>query len=1031
MRRFLLFAFLLWIAFQGNVMAQVSVSGTVVSEADKSSIPGVTVSVKGTVVRTLTDGNGKFNIRVNSPNSTLVFTFVGMRTTEVALNNRTTLTVAMPAEAVNIDEVVVTALGIRREKKALGYAVQDVKGDALTRSRDASVANALAGKMAGVQIKQSGTGVGGSTRIMIRGNNSIAGNNQPLIVVDGIPIDNFANSAADYWGNSAVDKGSGLSDLSPDDIENISVLKGGAAAALYGSRAGNGVLLITTKTGKNAKGVGIAYSSNFSFERPMQTPKFQNEYGQGNNGAFDANVVGSWGPKMDGQKRTMALGEFAYSARDNDLYKDFLRTGTSWTNSFEMSKSVDGLTYRAGVTRLDNKAVVPNSGLDRTSVVLSGTAKMAPWLNFESKINYINQNTKNRISLARDPNNIFMDNLYRPRSVGFSDYEAYRATDWKRPDGKPAAYVTDHNASPDNVFWMTERNRNSDKRDRYIGMVAMNLTFTDWLSLKVRSGMDNYTFYSDIIRATGNPYWEAEGSFTTYAEKFKEMNSDFLLTGQKTWNRFGLLATFGGNVMSRKSSFDINRSGALEIPEFYAIAAGREHKAEYSHSEKQIKSLYGTVSLSYADAFFLDASLRSDWSSTLPKHNNNFSYPSVSGSWVFSETLRQSDVNVGPLSFGKLRASWAEVGNDTDPYMLRDYFTTDYNIKEGTMTVTRQNWRANPNLRNETIRSVEAGIELKGWNNRVGIDLSYYKKNAFNQILRIAIPPATGYQYDLVNAGNIQNQGWELALNATPVKTSSFEWFTMINASTNRNKVIALSAATKKQILSDGSASPSGLPFQIVAEEGGAYGDIIGTAYERDAAGNIVIGASGVPLQAAEMKTLGNTMPKGMVGWSNNINYKNFNLNFQLDLTYGAKVYMGSIQMGTGNGTLDMTAPYRDGGMIVEGVMQNGTPNTTAITSEQYWKGINGINEAFVYDATNARFRELSFGYSLPKSLLKKSGITSVKASLVARNLFMIYSKTKGFDPEAGFSNSNSVAGVEMNSMPTLRSIGFNISVGF
>lgn len=1027
MRKFLLFALLLWIAIPGIVMAQINVSGTVSSQADKQSIPGVTVSEKGTLNGTQTDSHGRFTIKVNSPTSILVFSFVGMRSTEVALNNRTSISVELADEAVNIDEVVVTALGIRREKKALGYAVQDVKGEELTRSRDASIANALAGKLAGVQIKQNGTGVGGSTRIMIRGNNSISGNNQPLIVVDGIPIDNFASSPADYWGNSTIDKGSGLSDISPDDIESISVLKGGAAAALYGSRAGNGVLLITTKSGKSARGIGIAYSSNFSFERPMQTPKFQNEWGQGNNGAFDANVVGSWGPKMDGQSRTMALGNLPYSARDNDLYKDFLRTGTSWTNSFEMSKSVDGLTYRAGVTRLDNKAVVPNSGLDRTSVVLSGTARMASWLNFESKINYINQNTRNRIALARDPNNIFMDNLYRPRSVAFSDYEPFRAMDWKRPDGKPAAYVTDHNASPDNVFWMTQKNRNSDKRDRYLGMVAMNVNFTDWLTLKVRSGMDNYTFYYDMTRATGNPYWESEGSFTTYQEKFKEMNSDFLFTGKKTWDKFGLVATFGGNRMSRTSSLDINRSGALEIPDFYSISAGREHKAEYTASQKQINSLYGTVSLSYADAFYLDASLRGDWSSTLPKDKNSYSYPSVSGSWVFSETLKSGGAKLGPLSFGKLRASWAEVGNDTDPYMLKNYFTTDYNIKEGTMTVTRQNWRANPNLRNETIRSIEAGIELKAWNNRVGIDVSYYKKNAFNQILKIAIPPATGYQYDLINAGNIQNQGWELALNAIPVKSSAFEWSTLINASINRNKIISLSESTKKQILSDAT----GLPFQIVAEEGGSYGDIIGTAYERDAAGNIVIGASGTPVQAAEMKNLGNTMPKGMVGWSNAINYKNFNLNFLIDFTYGAKVYMGSIQMGTGFGTLDMTAPYRDGGMIVPGVTQNGAANATSITSEQYWKGINGINEAFVYDATNARFRELSLGYSLPKSILKNSRIQSVKASLVARNLFMIYSKTKGFDPEAGFSNANGVMGVEFNSMPTLRSIGFNVSVGF
>lgn len=1026
MRKVLLMA-VMCIAFLGSAMAQFSVSGTVTSQSDGMALPGVTVSEKGTSNGTLTDANGKFALKVASGKSTLAFSFIGMKTVEFSINNQSSLSVSMTSEDIGLDEVVVTALGIRKEKKALGYSVQDVKGDALTETRDANVANALAGKVAGVQIKQNGTGVGGSTRIMIRGNNSIGGNNQPLIVVDGIPIDNFASSPADYWGNSSIDKGSGLGDISPDDIESVSVLKGGAAAALYGSRAGNGVILITTKSGSKSKGIGVAYNSNFTFESPMEVPKFQNEYGQGGGGVFDANVVGSWGPKMDGKMVQMALGEFPYSARDNDLYKDFLQTGTSWTNSFELTKSVDGLAYRAAVTRLDNTAVVPNSGLDRTSIVFSGNAKMAEWLSVESKINYINQNTKNRISLARDPNNIFMDNLYRPRSVSFSDYDAYRATDWKRADGKPAAYVTDHNASPDNVYWMTEKNRNNDKRDRYIGMVALDFTFTDWLSLKLRSGMDNYTFYYDMIRATGNPYWESEGSFTTYTERFKEINSDFLLTGKKTWDKFGLVATAGGNVMTRKTSFDVNRSGALEIPDFYSISAGREHKAEYSTSEKQIKSLYGTLSLSYDNAYYLDATLRGDWSSTLPTNKNSYSYPSLSGSWVFSQTLRNAGIELGPLSFGKVRASWAKVGNDTDPYMLQNTFNLDYNIKEGTMNVTRQNWRANPNLKNESIRSIEAGLEVKGWNNRVGLDISYYKKNAFDQILKIAIPPATGYQYDLVNAGNIQNQGWEIAFNAVPLKTQDLEWSTLVNWSTNKNKIISLTESTKKQILSDAT----GLPFQIVAEEGGSYGDILGTAYERDDAGNIVIGASGVPVQAANMKNLGNTMPKGMLSWSNTFNYKDFFVSFLIDLTYGAKVYMGSIQMGTGYGTLDLTTPNRDGGLVVQGVTQDGAPNTKAITAEQYWTGINGINEAFIYDATNARFRELSFGYSLPKRVLKDTPFTSIKASLVARNLFMIYSTTEGFDPEAGFSNANGVMGVEYCSMPTLRSIGFNINVVF
>ncbi len=998
-----------------------------ITDADGNPLPGASVVVKGTTIGTTSDPDGNYSLPGIPEDGTLVFSFVGMKSQEVAITGQTTINIALESDLMDVEEVVVTALGIKKQRKALGYAVQDVSGDALTEARDANVANALAGKIAGVQIRQNGTGVGGSTRIVIRGNNSIAGNNQPLIVVDGIPIDNFASSPADYWGNSTIDKGSGLGDISPDDIESISILKGGAAAALYGSRAGNGVVLVTTKSGSSSRGLGISFSSNFTFENPMQVPSFQNEYGQGVNGVFDNNQVGSWGPKMDGKTVEMALGSFPYAARQNDLYKDFLQTGTSWTNSVELSKANENLTYRFSVTRLDNKAVVPNSGMDRTTVNFSATAKLAEWITAESKINYINQNTKNRISLARDPNNIFMDNLYRPRSVSFSDYEAYRATDWKRADGKPAAYVLDHNASPDNVFWMTEKNRNSDKRDRYIGMIALNLSLTDWLKLKLRTGMDNYSFFYDLTRATGNPYWEVEGSYRTTQQTFKEINSDWLLTADKNFGDLGLTATVGGNVMKREATEDVNWSGALEIPDFYTISAGREHQAFYSTSEKQINSLYGTASLSYLNALYLDLSLRGDWSSTLPSDKNNYWYPSVSGSWVFSETLGQQGIDLKPISFGKLRASWAEVGNDTDPYMLANTFGLDYNIKDGLMEVTRQNWRANPNLRNETVRSIEAGFELRAWQNRVGIDVSYYKKNAFNQILRIAIPPATGYSYDLVNAGNIQNQGWELALNATLVKARGFEWNTLINWSTNKNKIISLTKTTKRQILSEGT----GLPFQIVAEEGGSYGDIYGTAYERDNQGNIVIGASGVPVQAAELKNLGNTQPKGMLSWSNTLTLNNLSLGWLVDMSYGAKVFMGSIQTGTNHGTLAMTSDYREGNLVVEGVKQDGTPNDVSINAEQYWKGISGINEAFIYDAANIRLRELSFSYSVPQRLLARTPFTSLKAGVVARNLFMIYSTTEGFDPEAGFSNANSVMGVEFNSMPTMRSIGFNINVSF
>ncbi|MDR3118970.1 MAG: SusC/RagA family TonB-linked outer membrane protein [Mediterranea sp.] len=1004
-----------------------TVKGTV-KDPQGMEIIGANILVKGTSNGSITDFDGNFTLNDVKQNDVIQVSYIGYIPQEIVYAGQT-LNIILIEDAQSIDEVVVTALGIKREKKALGYAMQEIKGEKLTETRDANVANALAGKVAGVQIRQNGTGVGGSTSILIRGNNSITGNNQPLIVADGVPIDNFSGETADYWGNSNADKGSGISDISPDDIESMSVLKGPAAAALYGSRAGNGVVMITTKKGAAAKGIGVSFNTNLTVENPMQTPKFQNLYGQGTNGIFDADKIGSWGAKMDGKIVATALGRLPYSARDNNVYKDFIRTGSTWTNSLDISKATDELSFRAAVTRLDNKGVIPNSGMDRTSVSLRSTAKLAKWVSADVKINYVNQNTKNRIAVAADPNNIFYENLLIPRSIAYSDFLPYKGNDWKREDGRPAGYVFTHNAAPRNPYWSAYRNKNSDKRDRYIGFAALDFAFTHWLSLKLRTGIDNYASTYDLIRATGNPYWEQNGSYRTQTERFKEMNSDFLFTAQGKWGNLGVVGTVGGNIMMRSTSLNTAFSGNLVIPDFYAIANGQEHKATYWKSRKQINSVYATTSLSWADFVYLDVTARNDWSSTLPKNNSSYFYPSVGGSWVFSQMLNNMGKSIGPLTFGKLRVSWAQVGNDTEPYQLLDYYTIDYNIKDGILTAANQNYMANPNLKSETIRSWEVGLELRGFDNRLGVDVSYYRKNAFDQILKISIPAATGYQYKMINAGNIQNQGWEVALNATPVKSpSSFQWETLLNWSKNTNKIIRLTDDTKKQVLSDGTGISN---LQIVAEEGGSFGDIYGYAYERDAKGNIVVGDDGLPIQASDMKRLGNNQPKWMLGWSNELSYKNFTLGFLVDLNYGGNVFMGSIQTGANYGNLAMTLEGRETGLVFDGVTKNGTANTKTVDAQSYWGKLAGITEAFMYDATSARLREVSFSYTLPRNLLLKTPFTGLKAGIVARNLFMIYSKTEGFDPEAGFSNGSKTQGYEFGSMPTMRSIGLNINVSF
>lgn len=1001
-----------------------TISGVVTDVHDGYGLPGVSILVKGTTIGTVSDLDGNYTLDVQD-GKIIQYSMVGYVTAEVAVKNQLKIDVQLKEDNKALDEVVVTALGIKRDKKALGYSMTELKGDQLTETRDPNVVNSLSGKVAGLQVKQSGTGPAGSSRIVIRGNNSIGSNNQPLIVVDGVPIDNFSGGTDDFWGNKNVDKGSGISDISPDDIESMSVLKGPAAAALYGSRAGNGVVMITTKKGSQREGLGISVNSNLTFDNPMETPEMQNMYGQGSNGAFDRTQFNSWGAQMDGSIVENGLGSHAYAARDNNFYKDFMQTGTTWTNSIDMSSGGENATFRASATRLDNKGVIPGNNFDRTSINLRSTGNFGKYITSDMKVTYVNQHSKNRIKLAADPDNLFLNNLQTPRSVGFSDYSAFESTGWARPDGKPAAYIDTHNATPNNPYWSTSKNTNKDKKDRFIGLASIKIQFTDWLDLNLRSGMDLYTVQYENIHATGTPYWQATGDYSVINEKFTENNSDFLFTAKGNWNKFGIVGALGGNIMYRASTWQRAEANGLAIPEFYTITNGLSRKGDYTKTRKQINSIYGTASMSWDNFLYLDLTARNDWSSTLPKENSSYFYPSVGGSWVFTQMLQQMDVNTGILSFGKVRLSWAQVGNDTDAYMLRDYMNIDY--KNGALEVSSADWIANPNLKSETINSWEVGLDLKAFNNRLGFDFAYYKKNARDQILKIAVPAASGYKQKMVNAGNVENSGFEIALNGTPVQTSSgFTWDTQLNWAKNDNKIIELTGDTKEQILSD----PSVTFLRVVAREGGSYGDIYGYGYQRNDAGQVIIGETGVPLRTDDMVKLGNFQPSWMAGWSNTFSYKNITVNAMIDMRYGGDVYMGSIKAGNASGTLANTLNGREGDLVIPGVLADGSANSKQISSQEYWTGVSGITEEFMYDATNIRLRELSIGYSLPKKWLANTPFTRVKASFVGRNLFMIYSNTKGFDPEAAYTTGNA-QGIEYGSMPTMRSLGFNLNVAF
>jgi len=1024
----LLMALMLFCSWQ-IVLAQKSISGKVTDARDGTTLPGVNVVAKGTAVGTVTDINGAYTFKAPADAQVLVFSFVGYESAEVNIGTQTVVNVTLNPLTEQLDEVVVTALGIRRDKKALGYSVQELKGDDLSETRDPNVVNGLTGKIAGLQVKQANTGASGSSRIVIRGNNSISSSNQPLVVVDGIPINSSTGGTDDYWGNRSVDRGSGIADISPDDIESISVLKGPAASALYGSRAGNGVVMITTKKGVVKKGLGITFNTNNTFEMPMEKPDFQNEYGQGINGVFDPTQAGSWGGKMDGSEVDALMGKKAYSSSGNDLYKDFLRTGFTTTNSLELAAGNENSTLRLGLTRLDNWGVVPNSKFSRTSVDVRTTGK---WNKFSAdvKLNYIKQASENRIKLASDPDNIFLNYLLMPRSVAMSDYRNYETFNYAFSlHGAPASYIAEYGGMSRNPYWSAYRNTNVDDKDRVIGFIALQYDFTSWLNLRARYGLDHSGVNFQDQLATGTPYWFTQGftgDYRVIQDIIHEQNADFLLTAQgKLANKVKGIFTFGGNVMNLKSSYQLAQGQGLVIPDFYAVNNGANREVGYTKREKEIRSFYGTASLSYDDWAYLDITGRNDVSSTLPSANRSYFYPSVGASVIITQLLENKGISTGKISFAKVRASWAEVGNDTDPYMLNDYYNIRY--VDGVLTAGTDNYKTNPDLKPESIRSTEVGFDFRLFNNRLGLDFTYYKKNAFDQILRIAVPPATGYQYELVNAGNVQNKGFEIVLNAVPVQ-GEITWDLALNYAKNKNEIIELTEDTKVQILSDPSVSF----LKIVAEEGGEYGDILGYTYQRNDAGQIMCDDNGVPLKSENMTKLGNYQPKWMMGFYNNFKYKSFNLGFLIDMRFGGDVYMGSMRVGAANGNLDMTVANRETGFVVpNSVKSDGTTaNTTAVTAQNYWSGISSITEAWMYDATNVCFRELSFGYTLPTSIAQKVNLTAIKVSVVGRNLFMISSKTKGFDPEGTYSTGNA-QGIEYGTMPQLRSIGFNLNLNF
>ena len=1015
--------------------AKITTQGTVV-DAQGEPLIGVSILEVGTTNGTITDIDGKFTLQVTS-GATLELSYIGYKTQQLkAVSDLGTIQMSDDTEV--LQEVVVTALGIKREKKALGYAMQEVKGESLVEARETNLANALSGKISGVQIIRSSNGPGGSSKIQLRGANSVTGTNQPLIVVDGVPMDNFTGASNNDIDNPSMDMGNGLSDINPEDIESMSVLKGASAAALYGSRAGNGVILITTKKGKENPGLGVTISASVSAETLFMLPKRQTSFGQGENGIYDATNGNSWGPAITGQEYTKWDGSTGImQAYDN--VKNYFDTGINFTESISFSQMFGKTAIYTSLNRMDDASKIPGSELHRTNLTLRASSSFGKddrW-SVDAKVQYINSLANNRPQGGSRDANAFYTVFNLPTTIDIRDFS--------NPLKDEYGNMTWWNRSGVNPYWLKEYNPNKDSRNRFLMNGSLKYKITEWLDAEIRAGSDMYFTERDDKLYAGSTINDGDSRYTMGEQKFYENNFSFLISGHKDhiFGNWGGNFSFGGNLMERKSTGVEVSMGKLTAPDLFSLNNGPKDQLGITefYSHKKINSLYGTLGINYDGWAFLDATFRNDWSSALSKKNRSFFYPSVSVSWVISDMVNKIGKTMPEwFTYAKVRASFAQVGNDMDPYQLYDTYTIS--SIGGQPTADQGKIKYDADVRSELITSWEAGTELKFFNNRFGIDFAWYKTNAKRQLMNIPMNNLSGYESMKINAGNIQNTGIELMLNARPVETKDFSWDTQLNISRNKSKIIELLPGQPGMRYSLGGSDA----LQIYAVAGGVYGEIWGTKYQRvedvnsPYYGQLLLSDSGLPQATSERYKIGEQQPDMMAGWTNSFTYKNFGFSFLIDGRFGGDIFSFTNLELQSSGIAEVTAPggKRDD-IVVPGVIRQSdgsyAQNQTPVSLQKYYQALGtgraGISEAYIYDATNIRLRNVSLTYSFPSSLLKKTPIQRLKLGVSVNNVWMIKSNLNGIDPESVYATSTNATGMENASAPTSRTYLFNVTLGF
>lgn len=1059
--------------------AQVTtVRGIVTTEEDGEPVIGASVIVKGTSLGTVTDVNGRFELSGLPPSATrLLISYISLMAKEVAIAPQVSVT--LKSDTHLLDEVVVTALGISREKKALGYTAQEVKQDALVQGKDNNLLNSLSGKIAGVRITNTQGDVG-SSRIVIRGETSIAGENQPLFIVDGIPVDNSQLNAR----SSGRDFKNAIADLNPEDIKTLTVLKGPNAAALYGARAAHGAIVITTKGGdKRQKGIGITLHSSTQVSFVATLPEFQNLFGQGAGGRFsyvDGKGAGvndgvdeSWGPRLD---IGLLIPQFdspldadgnrvatPWVSHPNNV-RDYFRMGISTNSGISVARGDDKYQFRVGYNYEKQVSIVPDAGTNKTNISLNTDYHLAKWIVVGATANYIVYTAPSLPGSATPSgsnvrsNSPMLQFLWFGRQVDTNSLKADYTRNWN------SSYY-------DNPFWSASYNTQSQERHRLIGDLHAEFRLTDGLNVRFRTSTD---WYNDRRKSkvkwgsagAGSPY----GSYAEDAYTVKENNTEVLATYIKQLNKnWGIDALLGFNVRNKQYENNYQAAPRLAVADLYTLTNSRDPLTS-SNDFYRLRQygLYGSIQLDYRRWAFLNITGRNDWSSTLPVDNNSYFYPSVTASVLLSEAFGWRSKAVNYL---KIRGGWSQVGADANPYQLATVFTSETAFN-GNPLQSSSTIGMNPNLKPEKTSSIEAGFEAAFWDNRLCLDFTYYKTDSRNQILKLATTAASGYTSQVRNAGHIRNRGYEIQLGAVPIQTSKgFRWNLDLNYGANSSKVVKLDdegLITSYQLYSSG--------IQILASVSEAYGTLFGTSYVRDANGNVVVDANGLPKISTTNKTLGKFTPDWTGGISNTFSYRSLSLSFLIDASVGGSIFSNTNKTGKYTGVLANTLSGRDAehgglwyytdamgnnvrlpespsysvssdglyyaqvngqstrvyqdGIMVEGVTESGSKNEEVVSAEKYYHRIYSIAEANVYDASYVKLREVALSYRLPRLWTQKLHLQEASVTLTGRNLWTIYKSVPNIDPESALTTGNA-QGVEAYSLPTTRSFGVNLSVKF